>query len=123
MPIKPMLETNLGTHWRTNVIKTTILTARKGSSQVERGLIEILICKATEDKLEVQRMIKLNSKDKKKLRSQLYERDGRRCHYCGIEGADFPKIWRDKFCGGIKLASQARILFNSSCLTGRLKTI
>jgi 5-methylcytosine-specific restriction endonuclease McrA len=47
-------------------------------------------------------MTKMNSKDKKKLRSQLYERDGRQCHYCGIEEEDFPKIWGDEFYGGIK---------------------
>jgi 5-methylcytosine-specific restriction endonuclease McrA len=47
-------------------------------------------------------MGKLSDKDKKKLRYQLYERDGKKCHYCGIEEEDFPKIWGDKFYGGIK---------------------
>ena len=30
---------------------------------------------------------------RQELRNKLYERDGRRCHYCGIEEADFPQIW------------------------------
>jgi 5-methylcytosine-specific restriction endonuclease McrA len=44
----------------------------------------------------------LSSKDKKNLRTELYERDGRNCHYCGIEEDDFCKIWGEYFYGGIK---------------------
>ena len=29
----------------------------------------------------------------KSLKERLYERDGRKCHYCGIEEEDFEKIW------------------------------
>lgn len=36
---------------------------------------------------------------KKELRNRLYERDGTRCHYCGINEKDFIKIW-GKFYGG-----------------------
>jgi 5-methylcytosine-specific restriction endonuclease McrA len=46
--------------------------------------------------------VRLSSKEKKELRSQLYERDGRKCHYCGIEEKDFPMLWGDTFYGGIK---------------------
>ena len=30
---------------------------------------------------------------KKQIKKALRERDGRKCHYCGIEEDDFPKIW------------------------------
>ena len=36
-----------------------------------------------------------------KLRNQLYDRDGRTCHYCGIEESDFLPIWGE-FYGGKK---------------------
>jgi len=42
--------------------------------------------------------MKTNIKGKKELREELYERDGRICHYCGIE-EDFFRIW-GKFYGG-----------------------
>ena len=42
---------------------------------------------------------KLTSKEKTKLRSQLYMRDGRKCHYCGIEEDDFRKVWGELFYG------------------------
>jgi 5-methylcytosine-specific restriction endonuclease McrA len=45
---------------------------------------------------------KISSKDKKNLRTLLYERDGTKCHYCGIEQEDFPRIWGDTFYGGIR---------------------
>jgi 5-methylcytosine-specific restriction endonuclease McrA len=41
-------------------------------------------------------------KRKKELRNQLYERDGTKCHYCGIEEKDFPTVWGKTFYGGIK---------------------
>ena len=43
---------------------------------------------------------KLSSKEKEELRNQLYERDGTKCHYCGIEEKDFPKIWGRTFRKG-----------------------
>ena len=36
---------------------------------------------------------------KNELRSRLYERDGRKCHYCGIGEKDFILIW-GPFYGG-----------------------
>ena len=39
---------------------------------------------------------------KKELRNRLYERDGPKCHYCGIEEKDFPAVWGKSFYGGIK---------------------
>jgi 5-methylcytosine-specific restriction endonuclease McrA len=44
----------------------------------------------------------LSSKKKEELRNQLYERDGRKCHYCGIEEDDFRKIWGELFYGAKK---------------------
>ena len=38
---------------------------------------------------------------KNKLRNQLYERDGRKCHYRGIEEKDLLPIWGE-FYGGKK---------------------
>ena len=38
-------------------------------------------------------------KEKKELRLKLYKRDGKKCHYCGIEEEDFFRIW-GKFYGG-----------------------
>jgi len=35
------------------------------------------------------------------LRNQLYERDGRTCHYCDIHESDFLSIWGE-FYGGKK---------------------
>jgi len=39
--------------------------------------------------------------EKTRLRNQLYNRDGRVCHYCGIEENDFLSIWGE-FYGGKK---------------------
>ena len=44
-------------------------------------------------------MIKINRKEKDKLRDKLYERDGNNCYYCGIKEEDFFRIW-GKFYGG-----------------------
>ena len=38
-------------------------------------------------------MIKINKKEKDKLRDRLYKRDGEKCYYCGIEEDDFIPIW------------------------------
>ena len=48
------------------------------------------------------RKFKLTSKEKKQLRNQLYERDDRKCHYCGIAESEFSRIWGKQFYGGIK---------------------
>jgi len=44
-------------------------------------------------------MIKINKKEKDKLRDRLYIRDGEKCYYCGIEEKDFVPIWGE-FYGG-----------------------
>jgi len=44
-------------------------------------------------------LIKINRKEKEKLRNRLYERDGKECYYCGIKEEDFIPIW-GKFYGG-----------------------
>ena len=38
-------------------------------------------------------MIKINKKEKDKLRNRLYKRDGKECYYCGIKEEDFIRIW------------------------------
>ncbi|MDO9334570.1 MAG: HNH endonuclease [Dehalococcoidales bacterium] len=38
---------------------------------------------------------------KDKLRNELYMKDGRKCHYCGIEENDFLSLWGN-FYGGNK---------------------
>ena len=45
---------------------------------------------------------KLSSKEKEKLRDQLYTRYGSKCHYCGIEEKNFITVWGKTFYGGIK---------------------
>jgi 5-methylcytosine-specific restriction endonuclease McrA len=39
------------------------------------------------------------AKEKEALRKHLYERDGTKCHYCGIEEKEFFNIWKKKFYG------------------------
>lgn len=41
----------------------------------------------------------LTSKEKTELRGRLNERDGRKCHYCGIEESQFRKVWGELFYG------------------------
>lgn len=53
--------------------------------------------------------VRLNSKKKEELRNQLYERDGRKCHYCGIEEDDFPKLWGKFFYGANKRGRKLEI--------------
>jgi len=36
----------------------------------------------------------LSTNDKKELRKELCERDGRKCHYCEIKEEDFLRIWK-----------------------------
>lgn len=43
--------------------------------------------------------MKISRKEKEELRLKLYKRDGRKCHYCGIEEKDFFRIWGG-FYGG-----------------------
>jgi len=40
----------------------------------------------------------INNKGKENLRYELYRRDGKRCHYCGIEEGNVIQIW-GKFYG------------------------
>ena len=44
-------------------------------------------------------VIKISKKEKDKLRNRLYERDEKKCYYCGIKEEDFIRIW-GKFYGG-----------------------
>lgn len=51
---------------------------------------------------EMARQFGLNRIEKRQLRNQLYERDGRRCHYCRISEDEFYQIWGGPFYGGFK---------------------
>lgn len=42
------------------------------------------------------------------LRKQIYERDGNKCHYCGIAEKDFFTIWGD-FYGSKKRGSRLEV--------------
>ena len=45
---------------------------------------------------------KLSSKQKKEIRNQLYERDGKHCHYChycGIKEENFTEVWGEIYGG------------------------
>jgi len=44
-------------------------------------------------------MIKINRKEKDKLRDRLYKRDVNKCYYCGIKEEGFIRIWGE-FYGG-----------------------
>jgi len=59
--------------------------------------------------MNAKKYSELSVKDKEKLRFQLYERDGRKCHYCGIEEEDFCKIWGETFYGGVKRGRRLEI--------------
>lgn len=52
---------------------------------------------------------RLSNREKKQLRKQLYERDGIKCHYCGIAEDEFCKIWGETFYGGIKRGRKLEI--------------
>ena len=43
---------------------------------------------------------KFKSVEKRLLLDELYIRDGRNSHYCGIAVTNFQKIWGAGFCGG-----------------------
>ncbi|MFC1900539.1 HNH endonuclease [Chloroflexota bacterium] len=45
---------------------------------------------------------KISDSKRRKLRNQLYERDGKNCHYCGLPEDKFRQIWGGPFYGGFK---------------------
>ena len=45
---------------------------------------------------------RLSSAEKTQLRNELYRRDGKQCHYCGILEDEFCQIWGRPFYGGFK---------------------
>ena len=59
---------------------------------------------------------KLSSTEKKQLRDQLYERDGKQCHYCGILEDEFYQIWSGPFYGGFKRGQRLEIDRKASSL-------
>ncbi len=55
------------------------------------------------------RQFTLGSAEKRQLRNQLYERDGKYCHYCGIPEDEFQQIWAGPFYGGFKRGQRLEI--------------
>jgi len=58
---------------------------------------------------KMARQFKLSDAEKRKLRDELYKRDGRRCHYCGIPEDEFHQIWGGPFYGGFKRGRRLEI--------------
>lgn len=52
---------------------------------------------------------KLSSTQKRQLRNELYKRDGKQCHYCGILEDEFYQIWSGPFYGGFKRGRRLEI--------------
>jgi len=55
------------------------------------------------------RQFRLGNTEKRQLRSELYKRDGRRCHYCGIPEDEFYQIWGGSFYGGFKRGQKLEV--------------
>ena len=78
---------------------THITVTRNGTKLIDNGKLTAfgkrkLKAKAVTKEKQWKRITKISSKEKEKLRSKLFKRDGGRCHYCGIEEGDFIEIWR-----------------------------
>jgi len=58
---------------------------------------------------EMVKQSKLSSTEKRQLRSELYKRDGKQCHYCGIPEDEFYQIWSGPFYGGFKRGHRLEI--------------
>jgi len=83
-----------------------ITVSRNGKKLIDNGKLTVfgkreLKAKAVTKEKQRERITKISSKEKEELWNRLYERDGERCHYCGIEEGDFIQIW-GKFYGGEK---------------------
>ena len=52
---------------------------------------------------------KLSDTKRRQLRNELYKRDGKRCHYCGIREDEFYQIWAGPFYGGFKRGQRLEI--------------
>jgi 5-methylcytosine-specific restriction endonuclease McrA len=57
----------------------------------------------------VAKQFELSSTEKRQLRNELYMRDGKQCHYCGIPEGDFYQIWGGPFYGGFKRGQRLEI--------------
>ncbi len=55
------------------------------------------------------KQLKLSGTEKRRLRSELYKRDGKWCHYCGIPEDEFYQIWGGPFYGGFKRGHRLEI--------------
>ncbi len=55
------------------------------------------------------KQFKLSSAGKRQLRNELYRRDGKQCHYCGILEDEFYQIWSGPFYGAFKRGRRLEI--------------
>lgn len=55
------------------------------------------------------KQFKLSSTEKRQLLNELYNRDGKQCHYCGIPEDEFYQIWAGPFYGGFKRGRRLEI--------------
>jgi 5-methylcytosine-specific restriction endonuclease McrA len=59
--------------------------------------------------VKMVRQFSLAITEKRQLRSELYKRDGRLCHYCGIQEDEFCQIWGGSFYGGFKRGQKLEV--------------
>lgn len=55
------------------------------------------------------KQFKLTSTEKSQLRNELYRRDGKQCHYCGIQENEFYQLWGGPFYGGYRRGRRLEI--------------
>jgi len=55
------------------------------------------------------RQFRLSNTEKRQLRNELYRRDGKQCHYCGIPEDEFYQLWGGPFYGGFKRGRRLEI--------------
>ncbi len=55
------------------------------------------------------KQFRLSSTEKRQVRNELYERDGKHCHYCSIPEDEFYQRWGGPFYGGFKRGRRLEI--------------
>jgi len=80
-----------------------ITVIRNGKKLIDNGKLTAfgkrgLEVKTVPRKKQREEIMKIGGKEKEQLRKELYQRDGRQCHYCRIEEKDVIAIW-GKFYG------------------------
>jgi len=57
----------------------------------------------------VIKQFRLSATEKRQLRNELYKRDGKQCHYCGIPENEFYQLWGGPFYGGYRRGRRLEI--------------